>query len=62
MVEETSSETLLFSVCLSFYFRLMCLERLQITIDHINLVIYRSSGKDLALIVGRVEEIVKNYI
>lgn len=59
MVETIASEPLLFSVCLSFYFRLMWLPRLQITIDYIHLEIYRSSCKDLVLIARRVEEIVE---
>lgn len=62
MVEATSPESLLFSVCLSFYFRSMWLERLQITIDYIHLLIYGSSCNGLALIAGRVEEIVENDI
>lgn len=56
-VEAISSETLLFSICLSFYFRLLWLERLQIIMGHVHFVIYRSACKDLALMVGGVEEI-----
>lgn len=62
MVEAISSEPLLFSVCLSFYLRLLWLERLQIIMDHIHFVIYRSARRGLALMVGGVEEIVESSI
>lgn len=62
MAEAISSEPFLFSVCLSFYFRLLWLERLQIIMDHMYFVIYRSACKDLTSMIGGVEEIVESCI